>query len=206
LARQVNYRRRVTLLDAAVDHATQHGFAELTWRSVAAALGEPVSSLVYYFRGKEEMLEAVLVRLRERDFAATSRALGKQQPGLEAAARAIWMRACNPRRLAERRLFFAGYGRALQAPRQFRHFLDGIVADWVSVLVDAQSPGTDQETAARRATLVIATIHGLLLDLLATGDRRRVYDAAESFFVSLGRQTRRSGHTRWRWVVRPEDQ
>jgi hypothetical protein len=39
--------------------------------------------------------------------------------------------------------------------------------------------------AARTATLVIATIRGLLLDLLATGDRDRVQDAAESFLASL---------------------
>jgi hypothetical protein len=39
--------------------------------------------------------------------------------------------------------------------------------------------------ASRRATLVIATIRGLLLDLLATGDRDRVQDAAESFLTGL---------------------
>jgi hypothetical protein len=39
--------------------------------------------------------------------------------------------------------------------------------------------------AARRATLVIATIRGLLLDLLATGDRDRVQDAAEAFLATL---------------------
>jgi hypothetical protein len=33
--------------------------------------------------------------------------------------------------------------------------------------------------------LVIATIRGLLLDLLATGDRDRVQGAAESFLASL---------------------
>jgi hypothetical protein len=39
--------------------------------------------------------------------------------------------------------------------------------------------------AARNATLVIATIRGLLLDLLATGERDRVNDAAESFLATL---------------------
>jgi hypothetical protein len=32
---------------------------------------------------------------------------------------------------------------------------------------------------------VVATIRGLLLDLLATGDRDRVQDAAESFLAAL---------------------
>ncbi|MFE6920978.1 hypothetical protein ACFVAV_08020 [Nocardia sp. NPDC057663] len=47
-------------------------------------------------------------------------------------------------------------------------------------LREARAPDTDPETAARTATLVIATMRGLLLDLLATGDRRRVQDAADS--------------------------
>ncbi len=36
-------------------------------------------------------------------------------------------------------------------------------------------------------TAGMPTIRGLLLDLLATGDRARVQDAAESFFASLER-------------------
>jgi len=50
-------------------------------------------------------------------------------------------------------------------------------------LVDAQGPHTDPATATRTATLVIATIRGLLHDLLATGDRDR--DAAERFLATL---------------------
>jgi hypothetical protein len=41
-----------------------------------------------------------------------------------------------------------------------------VVARWLAALVDAQGPGTDPATATRTATLVIATIRGLLLDLL----------------------------------------
>lgn len=64
------------------------------------------------------------------------------------------------------------------------------MADWMSVLRDAQEPDTDLATATRRATLVIATIRGLLLDLLATGDRDRVQDAAEGFLASLESRAR----------------
>jgi hypothetical protein len=54
-------------------------------------------------------------------------------------------------------------------------------------LRDAQ-PDADPATATRNATLVIATLCGLLLDLLATGDRERVQDAAEGFFAALEAQ------------------
>ncbi|MFI1195965.1 TetR/AcrR family transcriptional regulator [Micromonospora sp. NPDC020750] len=182
--RPVNHQRRADLLDAAVDYAIQHGFAELSWRPVARALGVSTTTLVHHFGTKEQMLEAILGRLRERAFAATSDAVG-DQPDLAAAARAVWTRTSDPRQWAEFRLFFAVYGRALQAPRQFAEFLDRVVADWMSALVDAQGPDTDAATATRTATLVIATIRGLLLDLLATGDQDRVQDAADSFLATL---------------------
>jgi hypothetical protein len=64
-------------------------------------------------------------------------------------------------------------------------FLDHAIADWMGALVDAHGPDADSATATRTATLVIATIRGLLLDVLATGDRDRVQDAAEAFLASL---------------------
>jgi len=147
---------------------------------------------VHHFGTKEQMLVAILGRLRERILAATSDRAG-EQPGLAAAARTAWTRTSDPQRGAEFRLFFAVYGRALQAPQQFAGFLERVVADWMSALIDAQGPGTDPATATRTATLVIATIRGLLLDLLATGDRARVQDAAESFLATLEQKARPPG-------------
>ena len=186
--RPVDHQRRAELLDAVVDYTVEHGFSEVSWRPVAAALGVSPTTLVHHFGTKEQMLVAILGRLRERIAADSDRA--GAQPDLATAARAAWTRTSDPRRWAEFRLFFAVYGRALQAPEQFAGFLERVVADWMSALVDAQGPGTDPAAATRTATLVIATIRGLLLDLLATGDRARVQDAAESFLASLEHKAR----------------
>jgi AcrR family transcriptional regulator len=190
--RPVDHQRRAELLDAAVDYATEHGFSGLSWRPVAAALGVSATTLVHHFGTKDQLLEAILGRLRDRMVAATSDRVG-EQPDLATAARAAWTQTSDPQQWAEFRLFFAVYGRALQAPQQFAGFLERVVADWMSVLRDAQGPDTDPATATRTATLVIATIRGLLLDLLATNDRVRVQDAAESFLSSLEHQAQPQG-------------
>jgi AcrR family transcriptional regulator len=182
--RPVDHQRRAELLDAIVDYTVGHDFSEVSWRPLAAALGVGPTTLVHHFGSKEEMLVAILGRLRERILAANRDPDGPP-PDLATAARAAWARTSDPRRWPEFRLFFAVYGRSLQAPQQFAEFLDRAVADWMGVLVDAQGAGTDPATARRRATLVIATIRGLLLDLLATGDRDRVQDAAEAFLATL---------------------
>jgi hypothetical protein len=140
----------------------------------------------------QQMLEAIQGRLRERMFAATSELAG-EQPDLATAVRSVWARSSYPRQGGELRLFFAVYGRALQDPQHFAGFLDRVVDDWMSALRDAQGPDTDPAIATRAATLVIATIRGLLLDLLTTGDRIRVQDAAESFLASLEHKAHRTG-------------
>jgi AcrR family transcriptional regulator len=182
--RPVDHRRRAELLDAVVDYTVAHGLSDLSWRPVAAALGVSPTTLVHRFGTKEQMLVAILGRLRERIFAATSQTID-HQPDLATAARIVWTRTSAAEREAEFRLFFAVYGRALQAPDQFTGFLDHVIADWMQALIDAHGPASDPAAAARNATLVIATIRGLLLDLLTTGDRARVQDAAERFFATL---------------------
>ncbi|MFI0721692.1 TetR/AcrR family transcriptional regulator [Streptomyces sp. NPDC021224] len=182
--RPVDHERRAALLDRVVDFTVEHGFNDISWRPVAAALDVSPTTLVHHFGSKDQMLQAVLERLRERTFEATDTA-GDKERGAASAARTVWERTSAPEREAEFRLFFAAYGRALQDPERFPDFLEHVVADWLGSLVQMQGPHTDPAAAAREATLVIATIRGLLLDLLATGDRARVQDAAEHFLAGL---------------------
>jgi AcrR family transcriptional regulator len=191
VGRPIDHERRAELLDAVVDYTVEHGFSDLSWRPVSAALGLSTNTLVHHFGSKEQMLVAVLGRLRERIFAATG-ALLDEHHDLAAAARVTWSQTSAPRRAAEFRLFFAVYGRALQAPEQFAGFLDRVVADWMAALCAAQGPDVDPAVARRRATLVVATIRGLLLDLLTTGDRDRVDGAAEAFLATLDQRPGRT--------------
>jgi len=94
--------------------ASLHGLTS----PVAAALGVSPTTLVHRFGTKEQMLVAILGRLRERIAATSDRAGG--QPDLATAARAAWTRTSDPQQWPEFRLFFAVYGRALQAPRRDR--------------------------------------------------------------------------------------
>lgn len=186
MPRPVDYARRSALLDAAVDYAIDYGFADLSWRPVARALGVSTTTLMHHFGTKERMLEAILGRVRDRIFVATT---DQAEPHTDSAdaARAIWAWSADPQRRAIFRLFFTVYGRALQQPEQFDSFLSRVVTDWMQALDPAVPPlpdGADQDT---HKTLVIATIRGLLLDLLTTGDEPRVHRAFEAFARDLGR-------------------
>ncbi|HWD61518.1 MAG TPA: TetR/AcrR family transcriptional regulator [Humibacter sp.] len=192
VGRPVDERRRDELLDAVVGYAVERGFAELTWRPLALALGVTPTTLVHRFGSKEGMIEAIQRRLRERILTETAPLEGE---GFDLAryARRVWQRVSDPVREGEFRLFFAVYGQALQAPDTFEDFLGHVVADSTTALRTVQGDGVDHAIAVRTATLTIATIRGLLLDLLTTGDRERVDAAADAFFDALRVPTGTSG-------------
>lgn len=182
--RPVDHQRRADLLDAAVDYAVEQGFSELSWRPIAAALGVSTTTLVHHFGTKEHLLEAILARFRERIVMATNDIAG-DQPDIATAARAVWQWTSDPGQWPMFRLFFAVYGSALQAPEPFSGFLEQVGTDWMQTLRRSQGPDVDPAVADRMATLVIATIRGLLLDLLAGGDPGRIHDAADHFLTAL---------------------
>jgi hypothetical protein len=75
------------------------------------------------------------------------------------------------------RLFFEAYGLALRHPDRYSDFLSHAIHDWL----DEPLAAIDEISA----TLAIATVTGLLLDLLTTADRVRVEDAMERFIILL---------------------
>ena len=169
MARPVDHARREQLLDAAVDYVVDHGLADLSLRPLAAALHTQAPVLLHHFGSKENLLVQILnaVRDRLRDVARmTGPAEGPS--GL----RAVWSWASDPAHAPLYRLFFEAYALALRDPDLYRGFLDTVVRDWL----DALSPGLGEDVA----TLLIASMRGLLLDLLTTGDHDRVNTAMNS--------------------------
>jgi len=82
----------------------------------------------------------------------------------------------------QERLFFELYSAALRGRPGTEGFLDGIVDSWVILIAGALvQAGADERTARADARLSVAVVRGLLLDLLATGDRAGVTEAYERF-------------------------
>lgn len=176
MARPVDRTRRTELLDAAVDHVINSGLTELSWRPLADGLGVSTTTLIHHFGTKDQMIAIVLNRMRERILAATTGS-DPTDDGLRAAAQRVWQWSASPAHEPMFRTFFAAYGLALQHPDRFEDFLAHIVADWQRFFSRHKHGQAEQ----RQITIVIAVIRGLLLDLLATGDRHRVDRAFSDF-------------------------
>ena len=176
---------RQRLLNDAMAYVAAHGLGNLSLRELAAAIGTSHRMLIYHFGSKEGLMVAIVeeVEAQGRRFFASFIADLTVSPA--EAALAFWRRVSDPRLDQNVRLFFELYGLALQGWPGTTGFLDRIVDAWVERLTEyGVRRGLPPETARADARLGVAVTRGLLLDLVATGDRAAV-DAAFQLYVRL---------------------
>ena len=178
---------RQKLIDAAVTHAAEHGLGDTSLRQLATALGTSHRMLIHHFGSKEgllvEVVKAVEQRQREilRDLSRSDAEPGRA----DQLGRQFWASLNNPEVAQHERLFFEVYGQALQGRSWAVPLLDGIVDDWIQPMAEFfAAQGVPAETARIDARLAVAVARGLLLDVLATGDRAAV-DAAMDRFTEM---------------------
>src|SRR5919202_1075327 len=177
---------RERLLAAAMDHVAQHGVADLSLRGLAAALGTSHRMLIYHFGSREGLLIEVIRAVEAQQRAALAGMLLDASAPPAEAARRLWQRLADPAMWPSERLFFEVYVQALQGHPHARPLLDGIVDSWVEPLVRiAVAQGRPEAPARAEARLGVAVTRGLLLDLLATGDRAGVDAAMERYIEAL---------------------
>ena len=169
---------RERLLAAAVEQAMHGGIADLSLRELAAAMGTSHRMLLYHFGSREGLLTAVAQAVEEAQRAAVS------EWGITSAnSRRLWQHFSDPQLWPAERLFFELYAHALLGRPGTEGFLDHAIEPWVAMLAPAiaREAGLDDETARVEARLAVAVTRGLLLDLLATGDRAAVTEAFERY-------------------------
>ena len=177
---------RERLLAAAMDHVAQHGVGDLSLRGLAAALGTSHRMLSYYFGSREGLLVEVIRAVEAQQRAALAQLLLDADATPEETMRRAWRRVADPALWPNERLFFEVYAQALQGSPHAAPLLDGIVDLWVEPLTRiAVAQGRDEAEARAEARLGVAVTRGLLLDLLATGDREGVDAAMERYIAAM---------------------
>jgi AcrR family transcriptional regulator len=174
---------RERLLAAAIEHVSQHGVGEISLRGLAAALGTSHRMLIYHFGSREALLIEVIRTVEEQQRMALATILEDADMPPAEIMRRMWARVADPALWPNERLFFEVYAQALQGSPHALPLLDGIVDAWVEPLAALVAPDRPKDEARAEARLGVAVVRGLLLDLLATGDRAAV-DAAMERYIS----------------------
>lgn len=216
MSRPPDPKTRARLREQAASYVLARGIADLSLRPLARALGTSARMLVYHFGSRENLLREVVETLREREDAridAWWRSAGRPRT-LPAFLRWYWRRLASRRAAPAVRLVFEVYAMALRDPKRFPGVLEGPVAYWEGL---ARRAGLEEGSAPSRrrsrfgdagatATLLLAGVRGLLLDLAATGDRARVARAMrrlEQLAASSARAAAKSRPSAMRRPPRP---
>jgi AcrR family transcriptional regulator len=177
-------QRREELLHRVVEHLATHGLHDASLRTLAGAVGTSHRMLSYYFGSHRGLLREVSAAVEARQRASLQEMA--VDPGLSPVEimRAQYARLVDPSLHRYERLFFELYGRALQGDPDALPLLDGDVDRWVDASVPLfEALGYAGPAARAEARLSLAVARGLLLDLLATGDRAGVDAAVEAYLA-----------------------
>ncbi|UUU19165.1 TetR/AcrR family transcriptional regulator [Streptomyces sp. DSM 40750] len=183
--------RRPELLAAAAEYVLDHGVTDLSLRPVAQALGVTHATLLRHFSSKEELIMAVGEKIRA-DLAVRLTSDGELHGARSMADlfKEMWNRLCEPREQRQFLVLFelvTHYGRKRDPETDLAQSL---VHDWVRLLADRLiTEGWPPEDATALATLLLAQVRGLQLDLLVSGDRTRADRAIEFAARLLDRPT-----------------
>jgi AcrR family transcriptional regulator len=165
--------RRDELLELAYRHVLRHGLADMSLRPLAEAVGSSPRVLLFLFGSKDGLVRALLDRARADELAALALL---RRPDLGDLAAAVWDWLADPERRGLLVLWVESYARSLVDPAgPWGDFARRTVDDWLGLLAAAQPPAVRRTRAgAAQRTLALAVLRGAMLDLLATGDVRRV--------------------------------
>jgi AcrR family transcriptional regulator len=172
MARPADPGIRARLRDQAVAYVMTHGIGDLALRPLAKALKTNARMLVYHFGSREGLMREILAGLREQESERVQRWIrsGDKPRTMPEFLRWYWRRVSAPQARSAVRLVFELYALALRNPREYPGVMEEPVAFWPKLV---RAMGIQSEVDETEATLLLAALRGLLLDLCATADRRR---------------------------------
>jgi len=177
--------RKQELLDSVVADLERGGIGDRSLRDIGAAVGTSHRMLIHHFGGRDGLWVEVIRAVEERQRAAFAEVV--PEPGATGGdvMRQWWRHISDPSLWPNERLFFELYGQALQGRPGAVALLDGIVDAWLEPAAEGfVAYGLSRVEALAQARLGVAISRGLLLDLLATGNREAV-DAAMEAYIDL---------------------
>lgn len=182
MGRLPDVERRESLLDNVVIHLAEHGLANFSLRPMARAIGISLNGLVHHFGSKDELIVAALRRAVEIQEAVQARWLARSPGMSQADLMRRWWRWINS---SSANLALVRLGIEAAALNATETGLPGSVrADQIglwraNIEQRLMGEGVPAEYAPVEASLAKAMFTGIVVDLLATGERRRLNRSLE---------------------------
>jgi AcrR family transcriptional regulator len=168
------------LLDACTDYALEHGLPDRLG-PLASAADTSNRMLIYHFGTRDGLLREILRQARQRQLDAFTDLLRvRPEESYTVTLSQAWAAMTGPQGQPYLRMFSRLNDTAGEP--LWPGFRRVATTDWLAPLEDGmRSLGRPQ-----LATVVLAVIRGLLMDLDATGDTARTHQAFHDFLTMIG--------------------
>jgi len=175
--------RREELLDAAIDWLATNGVADMSLRPLASAIGSSPRLLIFHFKSKDSLLEAVMSELQRRLQESFSKMVaGLPPPPRESPMKMFWRWATNKANLPHLRILYEAHFISLQNPGAFKDYLEKTPMAWTEI-IESSLPESVRSKAM--ATLCGAVFDGLIIEYIRSGDLRRTTQSLDLFIEML---------------------
>jgi AcrR family transcriptional regulator len=167
---------RQRLLDACTDYALEHGLPDRLGL-LAEATGSSSRMLIYHFGTRDGLLREILGQARTRQLEVFTELLRvRPEESYLATLGRAWSGMTGPHGRPYLRLF----GRLHDTAGEplWPGFREAATTDWLAPLEEGMG-------SVELATVVLAVIRGLLMDLDATGDTARTDRAWHAFLATI---------------------
>ena len=179
--------RKLELLDRLLEYALQQGLSDSSLRAAASSAGTNARMLIYHFVSREQLVVELLDHARrEQENLLRSSVQELPANAVSEKLNRIWHLLSSKRFEGHARLFFEAFGLGIQGKTEYKVALKSSVTFLAELIehVFVES-GLPRAQARTQAAMTAATMRGLVLDLLATGDRTRVNAAAFAFLEKI---------------------
>jgi AcrR family transcriptional regulator len=177
---------KTDLLEQVTNYILEHGLQDLSLRPLAEALGTSARMLIYHFGSKEQLIVEVLECAAAKQQAAfqTWVAVQKHKNFLEL-LEDFWQSLTAPELRPFMRLLFEVDVLGFSGHSVYSRFAKETSLRWTSFMETLITQIWNQKANQGLGTTVVATLNGLLLDLLTTSDDVRVEKAFRVFLSIL---------------------
>lgn len=184
MSRKPDYKTKEEILEKVLSAMSQNGLNNLSLRDIAREVGISARMLIYHFESYENLLNSIFIRLSIKHKNTLKSILsGNSGKPIDEIFRIFIENIFTDEYRTTILLFLELYTKALRDVNSYNEFFNTVLHNWID---EAEIIIQDKhgDRSGLYASVMVSFYRGLMLDWLASGDKKRALDST-SLFMKL---------------------
>lgn len=184
MSRKPDHTMKEEILEKVISAISQNGLNNLSLRDIAREVGISARMLIYHFDSYENLLNSIFIRLSIKHKTALKSILSENSgKPIDEIFRIFIENIFTDEYRTTLLLFLELYAKALRDVSAYNEFFNAVLHNWID---EAEIIIHDKHGKRSRlyASVMVSFYRGLMLDWLASGDKKRAVESS-SLFMKL---------------------